>query len=67
MVSEVNNELTNQIYEAFERNSLTIGVFIDLKKAFHRVTHSIPLDKLNFYGIQGTLYFSVLVPRLCEF
>jgi len=46
-------ELTNQIFEAFERNILTVGVFIDLKKAFHMVKHSILLDKLNFYGIQG--------------
>jgi len=46
-------ELKNQIFEAFERNILTVGVFIDLKKAFHMVKHSILLDKLNFYGIQG--------------
>ena len=39
-------ELVNNIYEGFENNQYTIGVFIDLKK-------EILLDKLNFYGIRG--------------
>ena len=40
--------LTNQIFDAFERNELTIGIFIDT------MNHTILLDKLNFYGIRGT-------------
>ena len=47
-------ELTNKIFDSFEKNELTIGIFIDLKKAFDTVNHSILLDKLNFYGIRGT-------------
>ena len=47
-------ELTNKIFDSFEKNELTIGIFIDLKKAFHTVNHSILLAKLNFYGIRGT-------------
>ena len=47
-------ELTNKIFDSFEKNEFTIGIFIDLKKAFDTVNHSILLDKLNFYGIRGT-------------
>ena len=44
-------ELTNKIVDSFEKNKFTIGIFIDLKKAFDAVNHSILLDKLHFYGM----------------
>ena len=57
-------ELVNNIYEGFENNQYTVGVFVDPKKAFDTVNHEILLDKLNFYSITGipltwlTSYFS---------
>ena len=46
-------ELVNNIYEGFENNHFTVGVFIDLKKAVDTVNHEILLDKINFYGSRG--------------
>ena len=62
-------ELKNQILEAFERNSLIIGVFIDLKKAFDTGNNSILLDKLNFYGIRdiSLSWFKDDLDSRCQF
>ena len=47
--------LVDQIYEAFEKNEYTLGVFIDLSKAFDTVDRSILLE-LELYGIIGRNY-----------
>ena len=46
-------ELVNNIFQGFENNEYTVGIFVDLKKAFDTVNHNILIDKLNFYGIRG--------------
>ena len=46
-------ELSNKILDSFEKNEFTIGIFIDLTKAFDTVNHSILLENLNFYGIRA--------------
>ena len=40
-------QLVAQIVESFENNKYTLGVFIDLPKAFDTVDHSILLKKIG--------------------
>ena len=45
-------ELINSMYDSFNQNKYTLGVFTDLSKAFDTVDHNILIDKLNLYGIK---------------
>ena len=45
IVEKIRNAIENKIYGC--------GIFIDLKKAFDTVNHTILLNKLEHYGIQG--------------
>jgi hypothetical protein len=46
-------ELTEEITNALDDKKTTIGVYIDLKKAFDTIDHGILLKKLEQYGIRG--------------
>ena len=45
-----------------ETKYVTLGVFIDLSKAFDSINHDMLLQKLHFYGISGisNMWFSQL-------
>ena len=44
--------LVNHLYQSFDESKLTLGIFIDLTKAFDRVDHKILTKKLELYGIK---------------
>uniref|UniRef100_A0A669C5X4 Reverse transcriptase domain-containing protein n=1 Tax=Oreochromis niloticus TaxID=8128 RepID=A0A669C5X4_ORENI len=49
-------ELVEGISNAIDNKEYTVGVFIDLKKAFDTIDHSILMNKLERYGIRGIAY-----------
>ena len=51
-ITQLIEELTN----ANEDKKFTIGVFIDLKKAFDTIDHELLLRKLEHYGIRGVAH-----------
>jgi hypothetical protein len=46
-------EVVDKLTEALDQRKTTIGVFLDLSKAFDTIKHDILFDKLNYYGIRG--------------
>ena len=45
--------LVDKVTKAVDSGDIVIKLFIDLKKAFDTVSHSILLEKLYAYGIRG--------------
>ena len=47
------NDLVELVADALDKNISTIGIFIDLRKAFDTLNHEILVKKLEHYGTQG--------------
>ena len=43
----------DRVFDALDKKRTTVGIFIDLSKAFDTVDHTILLNKLDYYGIKG--------------
>ena len=46
-------DLHEQLTKSMDEKLKTIGTFIDLKKVFDTIDHSLLIKKLNIYGIRG--------------
>jgi hypothetical protein len=46
-------DMYDKISSAIDENKYSIGIFIDLSKAFDTIDHSILIKKLEHYGVRG--------------
>jgi len=49
-------EAVDSIYKQIDNNDITIGIYLDLQKAFDNVNHEILLAKMTSYEIIGMIY-----------
>ena len=46
-------DLVNTISQKIDSKYYSMGIFIDLSKAFDTINHKILIDKVEYYGIRG--------------
>ena len=49
-------EKVAKVAKALDKGKIVVGVFLDLKKAFDTVNHTILFKKLELYGIRGNVH-----------
>ena len=52
--SHANCLLIDRVTAAFEKKLTTLGIFLDLSKAFDTIDYKVLLHKLRHYGVRGT-------------
>lgn len=53
-------EVKEEIINALDQGKYAVGVFIDLKKAFDTINHSILINKLWLYMVLGEWHWTGL-------
>ena len=46
-------DLVDKVYKAVDQNETTLGIYLDLSKAFDTINHDVLLYKLEHYGFRG--------------
>ena len=48
--------LIDNLIQNMESDNISVGIYLDLQKAFDTVNHKILLAQMNNYGIRGNVY-----------